>query len=189
MSKILPPIHLLCSDDELRPSMCYVEILDGVATATNGYLIGKINLAEYGKLDELSIKKLSGKYIHRDVWKLIHDADELSISDEEENKITYLKGGIEASISIKDNTEVQFPDYHELIKKIANAKYGQRSFIAFNPKWIEISKKLFGSDSLIIRFYEDEGMFVCFPGAEAKAFIGIMQMDFTAEDAVFDFMV
>lgn len=188
-NKTLPPMHLLCSEDELRPNLCYVEILDGVATATNGMLIGKVNMAEYSKLDEVTIMRLSGKYIHRDVWKLIHDADEITAVEEDESKISYLKGGIEASIAIKDGSEIQFPNHHDLIKKIANAKYGHRSFIAFNPRWIEISRKLFGSENLIIRFYESEGLFVCFPGTDAKAFIGIMMQDFTAENATFDFMV
>lgn len=189
MSKTLPPIHLLCSEDELRPAMCHIEILDGVATATNGYLIGKMSLSEYSGLDEVTIKRLSGKLIHRDAWKIMIDADTIAFDDDKSEYITYTKGGIEARVAIKDRKELQFPDYHTLIKNIANGRYGVRSFIAFNPKWIELSRKLFSSDTLIIRFYDQEGVFVCFPGTDAKAFIGIMPLDFTAETATFDFMV
>lgn len=189
MSKTLPQIHLLCSEDELRPAMCHIEILDGVATATNGYLIGRLHLSEYSSLDEVTIKRLSGKLIHRDAWKIMMDAETIAFDDESSDYLTYTKGGIEAKVLIKDQKELKFVNYQDLIKNIANAKYGHRSFVAFNPKWIELSRKLFSSDTLIIRFYDQEGMFVCFPGTDAKAFIGIMPIDYTAESATFDFMV
>lgn len=186
--KLLPPIHLLCSGDEFRPSTNYVEILDGIATATNGYLIGRLNLNEYGNVDENVIQKLSGKLIHKDVWEMIQDAEEIMVSEEMDNQILYYKGGVEAKVSIRNpDNELKFPDYDSIIRKVANSKFDKKSFISFNPEWIVIAKKLFGKETLIIRFFEQEQMFLVFPGTEAKGFIGIMPMQLTEEDAVLDF--
>lgn len=185
MSKLLPPIHLFCSDDELRPALCHVEILDGVATATNGNIIARINLNEYSGVDETTIQQLSGQYIHADVWKLIHDATSIEYNAET-NKIVYHKGAIQAEIEMKDPAEVQYPDYGKILNRIANAKFDKKAFIAFNPKWVELCRKLFTTETVVMRFYEQEAMFVLFPGSDAKAFVGIMPMDFTSEDAVID---
>lgn len=184
--KFLPPIHIACSDDELRPSLMHVEILDGIATATNAFIIARLNLAEHSKLDDATIKKLSGRYIHRDIWHLLHDADSLTF-DEVEGVITYIKGGVEAEIKLKTDVEIKYPDYNPIINKIANSKFGNKSFIAFNPEWITTAKKIFSTQTLIMRFYEQEGMFTIFPSSDAKAFMGIMPMDIQEKDAVLDF--
>lgn len=184
--KFLPPIHIACSDDELRHSLMYVEVLDGVATATNGFLIVRLNLNEHSSLDEVTLKKLSGRFIHRDIWQLMHDAENIYFAGEDD-VITYIKGGVEAQIRIKTDVEIKYPDYHAIIDKVANTRFDKKSFIAFNPDWIVIAKKIFGSQTLIIRFYEQESMFTIFPGGDAKAFMGIMPMMISDEDAVVDF--
>lgn len=183
--KILPPIHIACSDDELRPSLMHVEVLDGIATATNTHLIVRLNLAEYSNLDDVTIKRLSGRYIHRDIWQLLHDADMISLS--KDDIITYIKGGLEAEIRIKTDVEIKYPDYHPIISKIANSRFGNKSFIAFNPEWMTVAKKIFNSQTLIMRFYDQERMFTIFPGSDSKAFMGIMPMDIVETDAVIDF--
>lgn len=184
--KFLPPIHIACSDDELRHSLMYVEVLDGIATATNGHLIVRLNLAEHSSLDEVTLKKLSGRFIHRDIWHLLYDAENIYFGDEED-VITYIKGGVEAQIRLKTDQEIKYPDYHSLINKVANTRFDKKSFIAFDPEWITIAKKIFGTHTLIMRFYEQESMFTIFPGGDAKAFIGIMPSMITEEDAVVDF--
>jgi hypothetical protein len=186
-NKYLPPIHIACSDDELRPSMMHVEVLDGIATATNGMLIVRLNLSEHSSLDDVTIKKLSGRYIHRDIWNLLHSADLIFFKEDEDNVITYSKGGVSAEIMLKTELEIKFPDYGGIVNRIANTKFDKKSFIAFDPEWISIAKKIFSTSALIMRFYEQEQMFTIFPGGDAKAFMGIMPMMITEEDAVFDF--
>jgi hypothetical protein len=184
--KFLPPIHIACSDDEISHSLMHVEVLDGIATATNGHLIVRLNLAEHSSLDDMTIKRLSGKYIHRDIWHLLHDAENIYFNNEGD-VITYIKGGIEAEIRIKSEVEIKFPNYQELIRKIANTRFEKKSFIAFNPEWVTVAKKIFNTQTLILRFYEQENMFTIFPGGDAKAFMGVMPNMITEEDAVFDF--
>jgi hypothetical protein len=184
--KFLPPIHVACSDDELQHSLMHVEVLDGIATATNGYLIVRLNLAEHSSLDDVTLKKLSGRYIHRDIWHLLHDAENIFFSDQED-VITYIKGGVQAEIRLKTDVEINYPNYQALINKIANTRYDSKTFVAFNPEWITVAKKIFNTSSLIMRFYEQEHMFTIFPGGDAKAFMGVMPNMITEEDAVFDF--
>jgi hypothetical protein len=180
--KTLPPLHLACSDDELRPAMMHIEIKNGIATATNASLIAQLNLAEYSTLEDDTIKKLNGKMIHRDVWEEILDADVLTVEDD---IIHYEKGGIKADYDIQ--CDYKFPDHKSIIDTIAGSIFAKKSFMAFNPKWIQIANKIFPSESLIVRFYESHEMLLIFPSGEAKGFVGVMPIQITEEEAVVDF--
>jgi hypothetical protein len=180
--KTLPPIHLACSDDKDRPALQHIEIIDGVATATNGHIICRLNLGAYSKLDEEIIKQLNGKLIHRDVWETIQDADIITI---EGDNLHMDQGGIKATFDIF--TDVTFPDHQSLIDAVANSAFDKKSFVAFNPKYIALAAKLFPSENLICRFYENNDMMVFFPSGDAKGFMGIMPMKITAEEATIDF--
>lgn len=180
--KTLPPIHLACSDDELSPALNMVEIIDGIASATNGHIIARMNLGAYSKLEEETIKKLNGKLIHRDVWESLIDADIITV---EGDNIHMDKGGIKATFDI--TTDLKFPDHHSIIQAVANSIFDNKSFVCFNPKFIAIAAKLFPSESLICRFYENNEMMVFFPSGDAKGFMGIMPMQITAEEATMDF--
>lgn len=180
--KMLPPLHLACSDDELRPALNHIEIVDGIATATNAHIIAQLNLAEYSLLDEETIRHLSNKLIHKDVWESILDADVLTVEDD---IIHYEKGGIKADYDIQ--CDLKFPDHRAIITSVAKSIFDKKSFVCFNPKFIQIAAKIFPSENLICRFYEDNEMMVFFPSGDAKGFMGIMPMKITEEEAVLDF--
>lgn len=180
--KTLPPIHLACTDDELRPALQMVEVIDGIATATNGNIIARMNLGAYSKLEDETIKKLNGKLIHRDVWESIVDADILTVDGD---SIHMDKGGIKATFDI--STDLKFPDHHTIIQAVANSIFDNKSFVCFNPKFIAIAAKLFPSENLICRFYDNHEMMVFFPSGDAKGFMGIMPMTITEEEATIDF--
>lgn len=180
--KMLPPIHLACSEDELRPALMHIEIVDGIATATNAHIIAQLNLSQYSTLPDEAIKQLNGKLIHRDVWEIIQDAEQIEIQDDQ---LHYVKGGIKADFNIA--TDFQFPDHKSIIDAVAKSIFDKKSFVCFNPKWISIASKLFPSESLICRFYENNEMMVFFPSGKAKGFLGIMPMHITEEEATIDF--
>lgn len=180
--KMLPSIHLAAGDDELRPALQHIEISDGIATATNAHLIVRLNLSAYSNLDEETIKRLSGKMIHRDVWEAILDASVITVEDD----ILHVEqGGIKADYDI--TCDLKFPDYDAIIRSVANSIFDKKSFICFNPKLIAIAQKIFPSDNLIMRFYENHEMMLLFPSGDAKGFIGIMPLKITEEEAVVDF--
>ncbi len=180
--KMLPPIHLACSDDDLRPALQMVEIIDGIATATNAHIIARMNIAAYSKLDETTIQLLNGKLIYRDVWAELIDADIMTVEDD---SIHMVKGGIRATFDI--HTDFKFPDHESIVNAVAQSIFDKKSFVAFNPKFIAIAAKLFPSENLICRFYENNDMMVFFPSGDAKGFMGIMPMKLSEEEATIDF--
>lgn len=180
--KTLPPIHLACSDDKNRPALQMVEVVDGIATATNGSMIARLNLAAYSKLDEETIKQLNGKLIHKDVWESIVDADIISIDGD---NLHMDKGGIKAVFDIY--TDLQFPDHQKIIDAVAQSKFEKKTFVSFSPKYIGIAAKLFQSEAMICRFYEDNEVMVFFPPGDAKCFVAIVHLNITEEEATIDF--
>lgn len=180
--KALPNIHLASADDELRPALMHIEVLDGIATATNGHIIARMNLKEYSTLPDETVRKLSGKMIHRDVWEAIRDADLIEV---DEDTIHYEKDGIKADYDISSTH--RFPDYHAILEAVANSKFDKKSFVSFNPEHIVIAKKLFPAENLILRFYDNHEMMVIFPSGAAKGFIGIMPLKITEQEATMDF--
>jgi len=180
--RTLPPLHLACSDDDLRPALAHVEIIDGIATATNSNVIAQMNLSAYSKLDEETIKHLNSKLIHRDVWEILIDADIITVNDD---IIHMYKGGIKAEFNIA--TDFKFPDHESIIKAVASSIFDRKSFVCFNPKYIALAAKLFPAENLICRFYENQEMMVFFPSGDAKGFMGIMPLLITEEEATMDF--
>lgn len=180
--KALPPLHLACSDEEQTRAISHVEIVDGIATATNGHILARLNLREYSTLPEVAIKALSGQLIHRDIWESIMDADLIEVNGD---SLHYEKGGIKADYDI--STDFTFPNYGPIVAAVANSKFDKKSFVSFAPKFIQIAAKLFPSENLICRFYESADMMILFPSGEAKGFLGVMPIKIKDDEAVIDF--
>lgn len=180
--KALPPLHLAASDDELRPALNYIEIVDGIATATNSYIIAQLKLSEFSILPDETIRHLSGKMIHKDIWENIQDAELIEVDGD---ILHYEKGGIKADYDI--SCVLKFPDHKSIIEAVANSIFDKKSFVCFNPNYIKIAAKIFPSETLIVRFYENNDMMVMFPSGDAKGFVGIMPMKITEQEATIDF--
>jgi hypothetical protein len=65
----LPPLHLACSSNSLRPSMQCIHILNGIGTATDGMILVRYDLSNY--FSESTLKEIEGKLIHRKAWELM----------------------------------------------------------------------------------------------------------------------
>jgi len=59
------PIHLACSDDQLREALMYIHFADGWAYGTDAHIIACCYLHEFDLTHE-EIKLLNGKSIHKD---------------------------------------------------------------------------------------------------------------------------
>lgn len=180
--KTLPAIHLACSEDELRPALQHIQIMDGIATATNAHVVAQLNLSAYSLLPDEAIRALNGKMIHRDIWEQIMDADLIEVDGD---TLHYEKGGIRADYDIE--CTLKFPDVNGVVSSVANSIFAKKSFIVFDPNLILIAKKLFPSENLVMRFYDDNEMMVIFPSGDAKGFLGVMPMQFSEEEATLDF--
>ena len=91
MEQQLKPIHLICTEDEMRPNMALIQIKNNVAYATNGHVLVKIDLQATSNLQKETLDIINGKYIHKEVWKEIWKCDVLEF---EEDKIVCHKDGI-----------------------------------------------------------------------------------------------
>lgn len=179
--KILPPIHLACATKDGSSALQYVEILDGIATATNAHVLARLNMETHSLIPATTLKALSGKLIHRDVWETVLEADFIEV---EGDTLHYSKGGAKGDLDI--TVSEKFPDYSGIIKAIANSAFGKKSFVCLDPKLIQIAAKLFPSKGLVFRFYEADAMTLVFPSFEPNGFVGIMPMQLDEEDAVLD---
>lgn len=169
--KTLPPLHLACSDDELRPALQHIEIKKGIATATNAHILAQLNLSEYTDLDEETIKH-----------EAIQDATVIAV---EGDTLHYESGGVRADVDI--SCALKFPNHKTIVDAVAKSVFDKKSFVCFDPNWIKIAAKIFPSETLICRFYENNEMMVFFPSGDAKGFVGIMPMKISEEEAVLDF--
>jgi len=67
--KKFPPLHVACSDDELRPELQHIVITGHLAVATNSVIVAALNMDEYINKDYIEI--LNGRHIHMDSWRTI----------------------------------------------------------------------------------------------------------------------
>lgn len=138
---ILPKMHLVCSDDDLRPALMHVEIKGGIATATNAYVLVRYDLTDIVPEDVL--KLLDGTYIHKDFWQRMCAASELEI-----NTMTVVDGIIQlpvlkysavSKLSYKPETEFKYPNYMAVInyKECMNAE-NTIPVIGVNPRLLSM---------------------------------------------------
>jgi len=81
MEQILKPLHLACVNDDMRPNLALIQIKNGIAQATNGSIIVRLNLLECGYFSKEILSILEGKYIHMEAWKEAHKCDDLQVDE------------------------------------------------------------------------------------------------------------
>lgn len=171
----LPPLHLACLDDEMRPNFRLIEIKNGIATATNGTIIVKIDLSLNGNLTPDQVNVLNGKYIHMEVWKEIQKCDVLEVDDEH---IIANKNGIN-KIFEYSNPNGAFFKIENVILDVKEAGEEPKRIMAYNPKFIGIVEKIFKHEQMCFSFSKgDMGTFV-FPYSGSGMFALIMPMECT----------
>lgn len=75
-------LDLLCYADEFIPALCCVYFKDGFAIASDGTVLMKAKISEISNFTELDIEKLNGKYLRRELFKILVKHDKVSINDE-----------------------------------------------------------------------------------------------------------
>ena len=143
--KLVKPIHLACSDDEMRPLLACVNIKNGYAIATNGHMIVKQLLKSTSLLNDDQIKKLEGKFIHRNVWAELVDCYELLV----ENDTIVCRNEAGKVIFEFAQHAMLFPDVETVLDKYSVNPTNQ---IGLNPKYIGTLSKIFDSTQLKFQF-------------------------------------
>jgi len=116
--KLLKPIHLACSDDDMRPILQHIYIDKGCAIATNGNIMVKSDLMENSLInDQQIVDSLEGKLIHKDVWKDLIKAARITVSEDKIN--AYTSGGVIeypfAEPMGEDGKPLRYPNYNTII--------------------------------------------------------------------------
>ena len=175
MEQQLKPLHLACGDDDMRPNLCLIQIKNQIATATNGYMIARINLAQTTALDVATLAILEGKTIHAEVWREIWKCDQLTFS---EKQIDCWKNGIHKTLYYSEPNG-EFFNTNSIVLDCADGGEEEKRIISYNPKFIAILAKIFQTEILTFSFSKgNKGTFV-FPNDTDGMFAVLMPCDST----------
>lgn len=166
MEQILNPLHLACRADDFSPNQRLIEIKNGIATATNGHIIARIDLRENGQLAPEQIELLNGKFIDMEVWKECHKCEQVEITDE--NIICY-KNGIKKTFDFS-SSQGQFFNTDSIIIGISKAGEEEKRIMKFSAKYIGIFEKIFGSSEITFSFSKGEQGTLVFPNDHGGMF-------------------
>ena len=174
MEQQLPPLHLACGNDELRPNICLIEIKGTIATATDGHMIVKIDLSQNGNLTPDQIKVLDGRFIHSEVWKELHKCDLIEL---DETGMWCNKNGIRKGF---EYSEVQ-GTFFKIDTIIEAAKIdGEESkrLVSYNPAFITVLAKIFQSSTMHFSFTKGKNKgTIIFPSEHCGMFALLMPVD------------
>lgn len=178
MEQILSPLHLACIADDMRPNMRLIEIKNGIATATNGHIIARVDLRENGGLTPEQIELLNGKFIDMEVWKECHKCEQVEVTDE---NIVCFKNGIKKTFDFS-LAQGQFFNTDSIIIDIANSGAEDKGSVKYNPKFIAIFQKIFGSDQITFSFTAGNKGTLVYPNDFGGMFGVLMPMYTTTEN-------
>lgn len=129
MEQFFRPLHLACVNDETRINLSLIEIKNGIATATNGHILVKLELLKTSILDPEQLKVLEGKYIHMEVWKEIYKCDSLYFKEE---YIECHKNGIK-KIFEYSQSQGTFFNTNQIVIDIKESGETETRIISYNP--------------------------------------------------------
>lgn len=172
MEQILNPLHLACSDDDLRPNMSLIQIQSGIATATNGHILVRIDLKQIDALTPEQLEILDGKFLHKEVWKEIYKCDSVEFDD---NGIYCHKNGIKKTFDYS-NPNGEFFDTDSVVKDIKDAGEETKPQMLLNPTFITILQKIFQSNQLTFSFSKGNKGVLAYPHYDCGMFAVIMPL-------------
>jgi len=182
-SKYLPKLHLACAaDDSLSIPLQYIHIKDDIGYATDGHLAVAVNLKFHSGLQPNVLEKLNGKYVHKNTWKKISDAVELTIENDE---IVYVDGSIKAKFQYED--KVKYPDVMSLLQETIEQAPEETSLFGFTPKIMNIVVNVFDNDQ--IYFIKKKNNFLAYPSVGSYQYALIVPLQISDGGFEFDFNI
>ena len=170
MEQFLRPLHLACIADDMRPNMRLIEIKRGIAQATNGHMLVKIQLSETCLLDEDQIKMLDGKFIDMEVWKECHKCDMIEV---EPDNIICHKNGIK-KIFEYSNSQGTFFNLDSIIETLKEKQSEGKEFVIMNATFITIIQKIMGNSELTFAYSTGESGVLIYPQEGCGSFAVLM---------------
>ncbi len=170
MTQYFKPLHLVCTEDEMRPNMALIQIQDGVATATNGHCLVKIDLSKTSSLAKDILDPLNGKFIHKEVWKEIWKCDGLEFT---EDTIICYKDGIKKIFEFA-TSHGQFFNTESIVLDVKNNGKEAKESIIYTHKFLTLLGKVFEEPTLHFSFSKHQQGTVVFPYDDSGMFAILM---------------
>lgn len=159
LGRKLPPMHLICSTDDLRRHLQCIHIENGIATATNALALVRYNLTDY--LEEDVLKIMDGKLIHKSMWELMCGVECFFIQAHENNVRVNLGHGY---LTLKFVDE-PYPDFHKITNPLFSGEaLDSKTQISINTKQFSVISKVLNHASII-------GDYTFFFNQDAKAIV------------------
>jgi hypothetical protein len=152
MNTLLNPIHLACVADDSSPNKRLIEIKRGIATASNGIIIARIDLREQDAIPPEQLDILDGKFIDMEAWKDFHNADSVTF----EHDIIHCSKNGSGKYFDYSTAQGEFFNIDSIIMTIADAGEEAKTFTQYNIRYLEILRKIFDTNSLI--FAQSKGI-------------------------------
>jgi hypothetical protein len=163
----LPPIHLACSTDEIRPAMNCVWINSGIAYATDAHVLAVVDLREESGLTPDQIEFLHGKLIHRNVWKLLCKS---FIQEITATGIVVL--GDYATVEYRfAEPDMKYPNVITVLNERLAKPLESVPMYAFDPKLIKIAAEIIGTQYLHFTSHGNSGTFIRSTEGYQKIFV------------------
>ena len=154
----------------MRPNMKLIEVRNNVATATNGHVLVCYNLLEASELSKEQIDVLNEKYIHMEVWKEIHKCDAIEFIDD---AIICTKDGIRKIFEYSEPNG-EFFKIENTVVEIKESGEQPKRMVCYNPKYIEMLRKIFVADTMFFSFSEGNKGTIVFPFQDSGIFAVLM---------------
>lgn len=101
-----------CDDNQHRPVLNYAHVTNGFIYATNGHILVKQCLNKVHELDDEQVVSLEGKYLHKDLLKMLHKQDVVLFKAD---GIHISSVGIDASVVPYSQCDIRFPNAEAVI--------------------------------------------------------------------------
>ncbi len=136
-------MHLVCSNDDIRPNMQCVHIENGIATAIDGHSLVRYDLRDI--LEENVLQHMEGKLIHKDAWKLMCETNVFFIQIKDEHlTLTYFKSIRDCDVRIGYVNE-KYPNFHAITQDVLSGEFVEaKERISFNARIFERVTKVLG---------------------------------------------
>lgn len=153
----LPPLHTICSTDDLRPVMQCVFIENGCAIATNAHVLACVKLQKHFKGSEHVLDSMEGLLIPDYAWKDMEDnaiLDTIKVDRKEERStLSYFDGVRTVTYRVYDwhVDGKSFPNYKALFREFKSVPDASVEKIGINPKLLNDVRKIL--EGLSVQLY------------------------------------
>lgn len=169
----LPKLHLIASSDNLRPAMKNIHVANGIATATDGHIMARVNIKNYITNWDL----LKNAQIPKEMWEQLTKASYVEVKETSEKESPLIHFDIEGHDVhyLVEPPKETFPNYYSVLNQFITRTLTPVTTMCFSPSLIQKLKRGCGigfNESMSFRFYgEHKAILVTSPDLKGIALL------------------